>query len=189
MNLVEKKDYAVVGEPEDLQSARAALALEDRYQFQWWALSLVKARPLGAAAESKTGKKGSDKGIDGLINFVDDRSGKPKRVTCSGQKRQSKIRRHPRFGRHDHPRKRAHRSFYHARKTVEDMLTEAATAGFYHSERWNRDYPKLQILSIEDLMTGAEIKMPPTENTFKKAQKVHSAKKVQPNFLDDDDVF
>ncbi len=58
------KDYAVVGEPTELQGARQ-LASEDRYQFQWWALSLIHARPLGGTGESKIGKKGSDKGIDG----------------------------------------------------------------------------------------------------------------------------
>jgi len=29
--------YTVIGEPVDVSSARA-LALQDRYQFQWWAL-------------------------------------------------------------------------------------------------------------------------------------------------------
>src|SRR5207247_745251 len=42
--LVEKRDYGVVGEPEDLHDAEQ-LAKDDRYQFQWWALSLIKARP------------------------------------------------------------------------------------------------------------------------------------------------
>jgi site-specific DNA-methyltransferase (adenine-specific) len=78
-DLVEKQDYAVVGEPEDLGSAQQ-LAQDNHYQFQWWALSLVKARPLGGAAGSKQGKKGMDRGIDGVITFVDDNTGKPKQV-------------------------------------------------------------------------------------------------------------
>lgn len=48
--LVEKTDYVVKGEPEDLSSARQ-LAHDDRYQFQWWALSLIKARPIGGDAK------------------------------------------------------------------------------------------------------------------------------------------
>lgn len=73
--------FNVIGEPEDVGAARQ-LAKEDRYQFQWWALSLVKAKPLGGdpSGGSKQGKKGSDRGIDGVINFVDDNTGKPKRV-------------------------------------------------------------------------------------------------------------
>src|SRR5437016_2951621 len=51
------QSYKIIGEPEDLDGARQ-LASEDRYQFQWWALSLIKARPLGGSAGSKEGKKG-----------------------------------------------------------------------------------------------------------------------------------
>jgi hypothetical protein len=56
-------DFEVVGEPVDLTGARA-LAQQDRYQFQWWALDQVDASP----AEKK---KGSDKGIDGIVYFTD----------------------------------------------------------------------------------------------------------------------
>src|SRR5450830_1240384 len=38
--------YEVVGEPRDLESARA-LFRQDAYQFEYWALSLVRARPEG----------------------------------------------------------------------------------------------------------------------------------------------
>ncbi len=57
--------YEVVGDPKDLESAKA-LAEENRYQFEWWALGLVDARP----AQDK--RKGADRGIDGYINFFDD---------------------------------------------------------------------------------------------------------------------
>lgn len=71
--------FKVVGEPKDIGAARQ-LAQEDRYQFQWWALSLVRARPLGGQEGSREGKKGSDRGIDGVIAFIDDNTGKAKRV-------------------------------------------------------------------------------------------------------------
>ncbi|MEM5776501.1 MAG: DNA methyltransferase, partial [Anaerolineaceae bacterium] len=72
-------DFLVVGEPQDVGAARQ-LAHDDRYQFQWWALSLVRARPLGGEAGSKAGKKGADKGIDGVILFTDEAKKPPKRV-------------------------------------------------------------------------------------------------------------
>jgi len=73
--------YRVRGEPEDLESARQLASEDDgRYQFQWWALSLIKARPQGGQEGSKKGKKGSDSGIDGVITFIDEASGKPKRA-------------------------------------------------------------------------------------------------------------
>lgn len=179
-NLVQKKDYQVIGEPVDLASA-IELAKKDneRYQFQWWALSLVKARPLGAAAGSKEGKKGSDKGIDGIINFVDDKSGKPKKVLVqvkSGKVKSGDIR--DLVG--TITRENAPIGiFITLDKPTKDMISEAATAGFYHSDRWNKTYPKLQILSIEELLHGAEIKMPPTETTFKQAQKISVSKEKQ----------
>ncbi len=66
-------------EPKDLGGAKD-LAMRDRYQFQWWALSLIRARPLGGETGSRTGKKGSDKGIDGVMAFIDDNTGKAKRA-------------------------------------------------------------------------------------------------------------
>ncbi|HYT41893.1 MAG TPA: site-specific DNA-methyltransferase, partial [Methylomirabilota bacterium] len=53
-----------------------------------------------------------------------------------------------------------------------DMTTEAVSAGFYHSPGWNKDYPRIQILTIEVLLHNAEVKMPPQFGTFKQAQRV-----------------
>jgi site-specific DNA-methyltransferase (adenine-specific) len=169
--LAAKKDYEVVGEPQDLQSARA-LANDDRYQFQWWALSLIKARPLGANTGSKVGKKGSDKGIDGVITFIDDNSGKAKRVLVqvkSGKIKSGDIR----DLRGTLERENAEIGVFVTLETAtRDMNTEAVVAGFYHSESWNRDYPKLQVFSIEDLLEGKEVQMPQNLTTFKQAEKV-----------------
>ena len=70
-----KTTYEVVGEPTDYEGA-AALAAEDKYQFQWWALGQVGARP----AEQK---KGADRGIDGRLYFHDDDSGQSKQIIFS----------------------------------------------------------------------------------------------------------
>jgi DNA modification methylase len=73
-----EETYAVIGEPVSLPDARA-LAQQDRYQFQWWALGLVGARPVVAEQ-----KRGSDKGIDGCLYFHDDRkSGETKQIIFS----------------------------------------------------------------------------------------------------------
>lgn len=167
-NLDEKKDYQVIGEPEDLGSAKQ-LAQDDRYQFQWWALSLIKARPLGGEAGSKQGKKGSDKGIDGVITFIDDNSGKPKRLLVqvkSGKVKSGDIRDLKGTVERE---KAAIGIFITLESPSKDMKTEAATAGLYRSEGWNKDFPRLQILTIEELLSGAEVKMPPSSITFKQA--------------------
>jgi len=180
--LEERKDYAVIGEPEDADAARQ-LAHDDRYQFQWWALSLVKARPLGGDAESKKGKKGSDKGIDGVINFIDEAGGKPKRVLVqvkSGHVKSSDVR---------DLRGTVEREgaaigvFITLDKPTRDMTTEAAGAGLYHSPGWDKDYPRIQILTIEDLLGGGEVKMPPAAITFKKAEKEKGQGSEQPGLL------
>jgi hypothetical protein len=49
---------------------------------------------------------------------------------------------------------------------------EAASAGLYESKGWGRTYPRLQILTIEQLLNGAEIQMPPAYCTFKQAGRV-----------------
>jgi site-specific DNA-methyltransferase (adenine-specific) len=59
--------FDVHGTPKDLGGARA-LATADKYQFQWWAVSLVNAVPFGGK------KKGADGGIDGHIYFKPARS-------------------------------------------------------------------------------------------------------------------
>jgi site-specific DNA-methyltransferase (adenine-specific) len=170
--LEEKKDYAVVGEPEDLDSARQ-LAHDDRYQFQWWALSLIKARPLGGDG-GKEGKKGSDKGIDGVINFIDDAKGKPKRVIVqvkSGKVKSGDIR----DLRGVIDREGASIGvFVTLDSASRDMITEAATVGVYNSQFWGRSYPRMQILTIEELLHGKVVDMPPTTSasTFKQAEKV-----------------
>jgi len=163
--------YKVVGEPIDIKAAKQ-LALDDRYQFQWWALSLIRARPQGGEAGSREGKKGSDKGIDGVIAFVDDNIGKAKRVLVqvkSGHVNSSHIR--DLIG--TVQREQAAIGVYITlEEPSRDMITEALKAGFYHSQGWNKDYPRIQILTIDELLHNAEVKMPPQFGTFKQAQKV-----------------
>src|ERR1019366_1930177 len=63
----------IIGEPVTPNEA-ATLAEQDKYQFQWWALGLVGARPVEQ-------KKGADHGIDGKILFRDDpRAAKPEQI-------------------------------------------------------------------------------------------------------------
>ncbi|MCE7937084.1 MAG: site-specific DNA-methyltransferase [Chloroflexi bacterium CFX6] len=168
--LEERRDYQVIGEPEDLASARQ-LAQDDRYQFQWWALSLIQARPLGGQAGGREGKKGSDKGIDGVIPFIDDATGKPKRALVqvkSGKVKSGDIR--DLVGtlqRED----AAMGVFITLEAPSRDMITEAASAGVYRSPGWGRDFPRLQILTIEDLLRGALVKMPTMSMAYKQARR------------------
>ena len=171
--------FKVKGEPTDVGAANQ-LAKDDRYQFQWWSLSLVKARPLGGDLGSNEGKKGSDKGIDGVISFVDDTTGKPKRVLVqvkSGHVSSQLIR--DLRGTIERE-KAAIGVFITLEEPTKEMTKEAATAGFYSSPGWGKNYPKLQILTIDELLNkGAEIKMPPQVGTFKQAKRENDTSMMQ----------
>ena len=163
--------FKVVGEPTDLGSAKQ-LAQDDRYQFQWWALSLVRAKPLGGQDGSRNGKKGSDKGIDGVINFIDDAYNKPKRVLIqvkSGHVKSGDIRDLVGTVQRENA---AMGVFITLEPPSKDMTTEAISAGYYHSPGWNIDFPRIQILTIAELLKGVKVQMPLQHGTFKQAQKV-----------------
>ena len=156
----------VIGEPKDLSGANA-LAHEDRYQFQYWALGLIGARPIGEK------KKGADKGIDGVIHFIDEPSGKPNRVVVqvkSGHVGVNAVRELKAVAASN-----AIGVFITLEPPTEPMKVEAINAGYYHSPIWNKDYPKIQILTIEELLHGKMVDMPPqtqTDVTFAKAQRI-----------------
>jgi site-specific DNA-methyltransferase (adenine-specific) len=175
--------YTVIGEPKDVGSAKQ-LASDDRYQFQWWALSLVEARPLGGSEGSRKGKKGSDKGIDGVINFFD--SQKARDLTQqvliqvkSGKVKSGDIR--DLIGTVERE-KASIGVFITLEPPTQDMKAEALTAGVYRSS-WG-EHRKIQILTIEELLNGARIDMPPQFGTFKQANKVNQNDMVQKGLLE-----
>ena len=64
-----------------------------------------------------------------------------------------------------------------------DMISAASTAGYYKSEFWQKSFPRLQILTIEQILAGAAVQMPPETGTFLAAQKVRKKEGTQ-NQLD-----
>lgn len=163
--------YEVVGEPTTLDEARH-LAEQDRFQFEWWALPLVGARPIAGKTGSKWGKKGADKGIDGFINFIDDSSNKPKRIIVqvkSGKVGSRDVR--DLVGTIDRE-KAAIGILITLQNPTKPMQTEADSARLYYSPGWNTDYPRIQIMTVEQLLDGAQPQMPPTGITFAQAPKV-----------------
>lgn len=178
-DLTPGKNYDVVGEPQDLESAKQ-LAHDDRYQFQWWASSLVQARPLGGGDDGR-GKKGKDAGIDAIIPYIEDTSGNLKRVVVqvkSGHVKSGDIR--DLRGALDREKDASIAVFITLEKPTADMIKEAASAGKYRSIGWNAEYPCIQILTIADLLAGARVQMPPNYGTFKRAERVKKVEGVQP---------
>ena len=62
--------------------------------------------------------------------------------------------------------------------TLEDpttaMTTEAVSAGLYHSDVWQKDYPRLQIHTIGELLAGKGFEMPPHPPMYQSSQRVKS---------------
>jgi len=172
--------YEVIGEPTTIDDART-LAEQDKYQFQWWALGLVGARPADQ-------KKGSDRGIDGRLYFHDDNSGKTKQVVLSVKGGQHVNVSHIRDLVGVLDREKAEIGVYIClEEATKPMRAEAAQAGFYHSDTWNRDYPKVQILTIAELLDGKQIDMPPIQQvnqTFRRAKREKGKDSGQMGLLD-----
>ena len=144
------------------------MAAEDKYQFQWWALGQVGARP----AEQK---KGADRGIDGRLYFHDDDSGKSKQIVFSVKAGGVTV---PRFATwRGLGREKAEIGvFLCFEEPTKPMLREAAEAGFYKSTD-GTTYPKLQILTIQQILDGKQPEYPlhRRDATFKKAPRSRPA--------------
>lgn len=160
--LVPKKDYKVIGEPEDLAGA-VELASQNRYQFQWWATSLIDARPYGDK------KKGSDTGIDGYLYYQED----PKtinRAIVSVKSGKTSVKDVRDLGHVTDREGAAIGILISLNAPTRDMITESVKKGFYKSILLHKEFPKLQILTIEEILSGKKPLTPPTVLTFKKAE-------------------
>jgi DNA modification methylase len=170
-------EFEVRGEPRDLDSARELA--KDRYQFQWWALSLVGARPVGAtSSKPKEGRKGADEGIDGWLRFPVSESQIEKIVVQvkSGhvgvkdirELRDVVSRQNAAIG-----------LFLTLEEPTEEMNKEVRATDPYIAPNWNHEYPKIQILTVEQLIRGEKPDIPPTSNMFKEAERVERDKGLQ----------
>ncbi|RFP55167.1 MAG: site-specific DNA-methyltransferase [Limnothrix sp. CACIAM 69d] len=148
-------EFSVEGTPQDLEGAKD-LANRDKYQFQYWACSLVNAQPY------KGKKKGADGGIDGQIFFSDAESVSQKNpvirkiiVSVKGGQNVSLTMLKDLIATVE-GNKAAMGLFVTLASPTKPMIKEAASAGFYKSAGNGRDYPKIQILTIEGLLNGTE---------------------------------
>ncbi|MFM6025891.1 MAG: DNA methyltransferase, partial [Dolichospermum sp.] len=172
--LVPGIEFEVEGTPKDLAAA-IDLFNRDAYQFQWWACSLVNAQPY------KDKKKGADGGIDGLIFFEDVIDMKKSNKTAV-----KKIIVSVKGGKNINPamirdlrgtmetNKAEIGLFVTLTPPTQPMIKEAASSGFYKAGN-GRNYDKIQILTIEELLNGEKkpefFDMKQGELTFKKAQR------------------
>ena len=133
-----------------LEGARD-LARRDKYQFQWWAVSLIEAQPYGGK------RKGADGGIDGLIYFRSDARTTERAIVSvkAGTVRVPMVRDLKGVLERE---KAPIGVFLTLEEPTRPMEMEAAAAGFY--ELGGRQYPRLQIITVEKALEGAKPAIP-----------------------------
>ncbi len=144
-------EFHVHGTPKDLDGARD-LASRDKYQFQWWALSLIEAQPYAGK------KKGADSGIDGIIYFRSDAKTTERAiVSVKGGDNVGVPMVRDLKGVLDRE-KSPIGVFLTLAEPTQPMRKEAASAGFY--TLGERQYPRLQIVTLEQALKGAKPAIP-----------------------------
>jgi site-specific DNA-methyltransferase (adenine-specific) len=143
-----KCKFEVHGTPKDLDAARD-LAGRDKYQFQWWAVSLVDAQPYQGK------KKGADGGIDGLKFFYDVDSKDAQKIVVSvkgGNLKADDVR----ALNHVREREKAEIAvFLSLNEPTAGMRADASSAGFYVSANGRR-FPRIQLLTVNGLLSGTQ---------------------------------
>jgi DNA modification methylase len=162
--------YMAIGEPTDVSGAKQ-LATDDPYQFQYWALGLVGARP----AEQK---KGADRGIDGRLFFHDEpEGGKTKQIIFSvkgGKLTPGYVRDLRGVVERE---KAAIGVLISLKSPTKEMRVEAAAAGIYKSG-WGAGetthHPQIQLFTVAELLAGSQPDFPPSKDlrTFKRPRRM-----------------
>ena len=151
----------VDGRPKDVSAARA-LFQKDPFEFEYWALDLVNAIPAQSKTEGKM--RGADKGVDGVINFLKDVSngGKQEYGKLLVQVKGGKVQRDDIATlKGDIEREKADGGvFITLEEPTRPMKEEAVDAGSYEVRFSQQKFPKIQILTIEELLNNKKPEVP-----------------------------
>jgi DNA modification methylase len=162
--------FKTEGEPRDMGAAKELA--KDRYQFQWWALSLIGARPVGSTpSKPSEGKKGADEGIDGWLRFADGTEGHVERVVVQVKSGHAGVKDIRELRDVVSRQKAAIGLFLTLEEPTKEMIHEARTTDPYISSTWKHEYPKIQILTINELLKekGKRPNIPPTMSAYQEA--------------------
>lgn len=146
--------FEIRGQPRDVEGARA-LAQRDRFQFQVWAVSLLGGQPLD------TERAGPDRGIDGFLTFQTGREEFERAIVQvkSGRIGAAIVR----DLRGTLERERAPLAILVTLEPpTKEMRKEAADAGFYTVPATGEQIPRLQIITVEELLQGRRPQLPTT---------------------------
>jgi site-specific DNA-methyltransferase (adenine-specific) len=169
--------FIVEGDPRDLGAANELA--RNRYQFQCWALSLVNARPYGSSTAKPTEvKKGADEGVDGWMRFPDGPEGHFEKVVVQVKSGHVGVKDIRELRDVVNRQQGAIGILLTLEEPTSEMIKEVKATDPYVSRRWNHEYPRIQILTIEQLLRGKRPDMPPTINLFQEAPKVEKILRI-----------
>jgi hypothetical protein len=163
-------EYDVKGLPADIAGARE-LAETDPYGFQWWGLFFIGARPIGNGVR-REGKKGKDRGVDGLIRFRDDpKATTSHRITVSVKAGKNLSPSMVRDLRGTMERDEAPIGvLLTMHEPTAEMRTEAAKAGKWQSSSfYNKKYDRIQLITVEQAFAGKRPEYPGYDVTLQAA--------------------
>ena len=176
-NLDAGTDYGVTGEPQDLGSAQA-LFDQDPYQFQFWAVSLLEAQPRDQQ------KRGPDGGIDGMFYFIDGPRRTPQKVVIQVKGGGTEAKDVRDLKGVLEREKAAIGLLITLQEPTRNMRQEETSGGFYRSEIWQGNYPKIQIRTISQLLGGQDFALPPRQSAYQAAPRSRRSEGQQTTLQD-----
>ena len=146
-----KVSFQTHGVPKDLDGARA-LAEKNKFEFERWAVTLVPD------AQPYKSRGGGDTGIDGVLYFKLGKSETQKAIlSVKGGKTINPSMVRDLKGTIERERA-ALGLFICLEPPSHGMIKEAASASFFEHEK--KKYPRLQIITIQDLLQGKRPQVP-----------------------------
>ena len=181
MDLIEKRlehaygqsisdTYEVRGIPRD-QAAALALFSRSPLDFERWAVSLIGGEP--------NKKQVGDKGIDGVARFLTGEGGSAGRgrvlISVKGGKQLNPAMVRDLGGTVTTQKAEMGVLITNGQPT-RGMLDEANHAGIYrHTHYPDKPWPRIQIVTVDDLLSGRRPQMPPTLMPYIKAMRTELA--------------
>jgi DNA modification methylase len=166
--------YDILGIPKD-KAAALALFSHSPFDFERWAVSMINAQP--------NVKQVGDKGIDGVARFPVDGKGGIGRVLVSvkgGKQINPAMVRD--LGGTVSTQKGEMGVLILLTQPTRGMTDEMNHAGTYTHPASKEVFPKIQIITVDELLKGKKPKMPPTILPYMQAQKAKATSVIEPLF-------
>ena len=155
--------FTTVGIPRDVEAAEA-LWNRSPFEFERWAVSQVDGQP--------NERQVHDYGYDGVIRFPSDGKGGVERILVSvkGGSRLGPQMVRDLLGAINNQRA-AGGVLITLKRPTRGMIEEVRHSGLFRAARHGRSYPKVQIISVQELLHGRRPNLPPVELPYIQARR------------------